>query len=176
MSAEDPHGESLGDEKANEEELATLTPAGGVELVGAMTPADQAMALTAVRSTVEKVPEVDGITVAQAERQATTLRKASRGCPVRQLRYFLSRLAREWEVAAATLEDDEEDHTIELVGGLAPGMRVPCRNKNGHDDVGVLIRVLIRDSQASLHLAPVDHPMDVYLNFAGTFSPVVVRR
>lgn len=163
-------GMSMGEEAAQE----AMVEAAGEESgnVPHLTPAELAAAATAKPA----VPETDGITVAQAEKQAATLRRAARACPVRQLRYLLHRLAREWELAAGTAEGMEEDYIIELVGSLAPGMRVPCRNKRGNDDVGTLIRVLIRDGQTSLHLDADDDPMDVYLNFAGTFSPVVVVR
>lgn len=123
-----------------------------------------------------RVPQVEGITVAQATKQAATLRKAARACPVRQLRYLLHRLAREWEVAAGTCEGEEEDLTIELVGSLSPGMRMPCRNKRGNDDVGTVIRLMTRDGQTSIHVAPDDDNADVYLNFAGSYSPAVVVR
>lgn len=134
------------------------------------------LAANAVAGEAQKVPEAEGISVEQANKQAATLRKAGRASPIRQLRYLFHRLAREWEVAATSCEGMEEDYTIELVGSLSPGMRVPCRNKRGHDDVGTMIRLMTRDGQTSLHLAPDDDNADVYLNFAGPSSPVVVVR
>lgn len=146
-----------------------------------MTMTPQEMAQAATDPTAEapappKVPAVEGITVAQANKQAQALRSAGRGSPVRQLRYLMNRLAREWEVAAGTCEGAEEDYTIELVGSLSPGMRMPCRNKRGNDDVGTVIRLMTRDGQTSIHVAPDDDNADVYLNFAVSYSPAVVVR
>lgn len=123
-----------------------------------------------------KVPESAGLTAAQAEKQADALRRAARQSPIRQLRFMLHRLAREWEFAAGEVKDCEDELTIELVGSLAMGMRVPCSNKNGAPDIGVLVRVILRDGQASLHLEPEGSPMPVYLNFSLPSSPVAVYR
>lgn len=123
-----------------------------------------------------RVPGSAGLTVAQAEKQGDALRRAARSSPIRQLRYMLNRLAREWEHAAAEMMGSEDEVTIELVGSLSMGMRVPCSNKNGAPDIGVLVRVMTRDGQTSLHLEPEGSPMPVYLNFALPSSPVVVYR
>ncbi len=123
-----------------------------------------------------KVPGSEGLTVAQAEKQGDALRMAARKSPVRQLRYMLNRLAREWECAAGEMRGSEDEVTIELVGSLSMGMRVPCSNKNGAPDIGVLVRVMTRDGQTSLHLEPEGSPMPVYLNFSLPSSPVVVYR
>lgn len=123
----------------------------------------------------EKVPESEGLNAAQATKQAQALRRAARSSPVRQLRFMLHRLAREWEFAAAEVEGEDE-LTIELVGSLSMGMRVPCSNKNGMPDIGVLVRVMTRDGQTSLHLEPEGSPMPVYLNFSLPSSPVAVYR
>lgn len=122
-----------------------------------------------------KVPESEGLNGAQATKQAEALRRAARQSPVRQLRFMLHRLAREWEFAAAEVEGEDE-LTIELVGSLSMGMRVPCSNKNGAPDIGVLVRVMTRDGQTSLHLEPEGSPMPVYLNFSLPSSPVAVYR
>lgn len=123
-----------------------------------------------------KVPEAPGINAAQAEKQAQALREASRRSPVRQLRFMLAKLAREWEYAAGELEGAGEELSIELVGSLSMGMRVPCSNKNGAPDTGVVVRVMSRDGQTSIHLEPEGSPMPVYLNYAGPTSPVAVYR
>lgn len=122
-----------------------------------------------------RVPESEGLNGAQATKQAEALRRAARQSPVRQLRFMLHRLAREWEFAAAEVEGEDE-LTIELVGSLSMGMRVPCSNKNGAPDIGVLVRVMTRDGQTSLHLEPENSPMPVYLNFSLPSSPVAVYR
>lgn len=123
-----------------------------------------------------KVPEAPGISAAQATKQAQALREASRRSPVRQLRFMLGKLAREWEYAAGELEGAGEELSIELVGSLSMGMRVPCSNKNGAPDTGVVVRVMSRDGQTSIHLEPEGSPMPVYLNYAGPTSPVAVYR
>lgn len=123
-----------------------------------------------------KVAESAGLTGAQATKQGEALRRASRQSPVRQYRFMLNRLAREWEHAAAELEGEEDELTIELVGSMAMGMRVPCSNKRGAPDIGVLVRVMTRDGQISLHLEPENDPMPVYLNFSLPSSPVAVYR
>ena len=123
-----------------------------------------------------KVPEAPGINAAQAEKQAQALREASRRSPVRQLRFMLAKLAREWEYAAGELEGASDELSIELVGSLSMGMRVPCSNKNGAPDTGVVVRVMSRDGQTSIHLEPEGSPMPVYLNYAGPTSPVAVYR
>lgn len=123
-----------------------------------------------------KVPESEGLNAAQATKQGEALRRAARSSPVRQYRFMLHRLAREWEHAAAELEGEEDELTIELVGSMSMGMRVPCSNKRGAPDIGVLVRVMTRDGQISLHLEPENDPMPVYLNFSLPSSPVAVYR
>lgn len=130
----------------------------------------------AVAAKPVKVPDHAGFTYEQAVKAGEALRAASRGCPVRQVRYVLSRWAREWEHAAAGVAD-EDDLTIECMGSVTPGMQVPVTVRHGGDEVterGTVVRAMIRDGQASLHIETPSDPKPRYENYAHTGSPVVV--
>lgn len=120
-------------------------------------------------------------TLEAAEMQEKALAQAALDSPVRQVRSEMARRAKEWRDAVALLADvDEDDFEIDLAGAVAPGDRVLVLVRKTWDDqdqeaVGVL-RVLNRDGQTSLHLAANSNGREVYVNFAGPASPVVVAR
>lgn len=114
--------------------------------------------------------------------QAEALEKAADASPIRQVRSDLKRRAKEWRDALDLLDAvGEEDYEIDVAGGIAPGDRVvalvatPYSEDRERESVGVL-RVLHRDGQTSLHLAANSNGREVYVNYAGPSSPVVVQR
>jgi hypothetical protein len=115
-----------------------------------------------------------------AEEQGRILHKAADASPLRQVRSELRRRADEWFAALSLCEEAGDDYEIELAGSVAPGDRVvalvatPYSDGKDRESVPVL-RVLHRDGQTSLHLAANSNGREVYLNFAGPSSPVVVR-
>lgn len=123
-----------------------------------------------------KVPDHEGFSFEQATKAGEALRRAARGCPVRQIRYMLNRMAREWEHAAAGV-DGEDELTIECLGSISPGMQVPVSREYRGDETterGTVIRMMTRDGQTSLHIEVSSDPKPIYENYASPGSPVVV--
>lgn len=135
-------------------------------------------AIAAGPAAAPKIPDHEGFSYEQATKAAEALRRAARGCPVRQIRYMLNRMAREWEHAAAGVEGEDE-LTIECLGSVSPGMQVPVNREFRGDSIterGTVIRMMTRDGQTSLHIESPSDPKPIYENYSSPGSPVVVYR
>lgn len=117
-----------------------------------------------------------------AKAQEVAFAQAALSSPIRQVRSEMKRRAKEWADAIELLDHvGNEDYEIDLAGAIAPGDRIvalvatPYSEDRDRETVGVL-RVLHRDGQTSLHLAANSNGREVYVNFAGPSSPVVVQR
>lgn len=115
-----------------------------------------------------------------AEAQERVLRDAAAASPLRQVRVELLRRASEWDKARGLCKDGGEDYEIDLVGAIAPGDRVlvvmPSFAGEIEDEAAPVLRILHRDGQSTIHCTPNSTGRDLYLNYAGPSSPVVVRR
>ena len=113
------------------------------------------------------IPEEDASVTAKA------LAEAAGTVAVRQLRYELRRLAREWGRAVDELDMAGDDGVIELVGTIGAGML--ALGNMGHDEVWwPIVRAFPWAGGWTLHL---EDPAGraVYRNLAGPTSPVVVQ-
>ena len=112
----------------------------------------------------------------EALMQCAALATAAAESPVRQLRYELRKRAREWSRACEYLDDaDEGEAAIELIGSITSGMYAfRGAADEPEDQWAYVVRVLMRDNQASLHLEDaMGRP--IYQNYYGPSSPVVVK-
>jgi hypothetical protein len=123
-----------------------------------------------------------GLTREHAEAQAVVLAKASRLCPVRQTRFLLDAMGKEWAGAAAGMLEAEsygDPAVIELCGSLTRGMSLWL------NDVGWMSvnRILRRPGDFAVEctitdvrqLSGTDNKRKVYENMFGDESPVVVQ-
>jgi hypothetical protein len=114
-----------------------------------------------------------------ADEMAAVLAAAAEASPLRQVRSELNRRAAEWRRAASDVAMMGEDWEIDLAGCIAPGDRVLVMSPDFTGEVtghaGAVVRVIHRDGQTSLHLSHPESGRDVYQNFCGPTSPVVVR-
>lgn len=112
--------------------------------------------------------------------QIQVLEEAAEASPIRQVKVGLRRRATEWATAVRDLNTVEaEDWELDLVGGIVPGDRVlvMVRGHSGDEAEGApVMRVMHQNGQSSIHVVPNATGRDLYLNFAGPESPVVVRR
>lgn len=115
-----------------------------------------------------------------AKAQEDAYRSAAVASPLRQARAELNRRADEWRRAIdLRLMAGEDEYDIDLAGAVVPGDRVlamvvqPWSEDREQEAVPVL-RVLHRDGQTSIHCVVGSTGRDLYLNYAGPLSPVVV--
>lgn len=118
----------------------------------------------------------------RAKEQEDAFAAAAKASPLRQVRAEMTRRAQEWRTAIQMrLDGGEDDYDIDLAGGIVPGdfllayVAVPWSEERESEAVPVL-RVLHRDGQTSIHCTVGSTGRDLYLNYAGPTSPVVVRR
>jgi hypothetical protein len=135
-------------------------------------------------STTERVDDaVANLMAAGSEHvvQAAAFELAAEVSPLRQVRAEMRRRAKEWRDAIDLAADAGDDaYEIDLAGSIVPGDRVvayvqvPWSQDLEREALPVL-RVLHRDGQSSIHVTS-PHGRDLYLNYAGPPSPVVVQR
>lgn len=113
--------------------------------------------------------------------QAAAFELAAEVSPLRQVRAEMRRRAKEWRDAIDLAAEAGDDvYEIDLAGAIVPGDRVvsyvqvPWSQEPERESLPVL-RVLHRDGQSSIHVAS-PFGRDLYLNYAGPPSPVVVER
>lgn len=112
--------------------------------------------------------------------QIQVLEEAAEASPIRQVKVGLRRRAKEWATAARDLSTVEaDDYELDLVGGIVPGDRVLVMvpsHRSDEVEAAPVMRVLHQNGQSSIHVVPNATGRDLYLNYAGPESPVVVRR